>query len=428
MSRSRMGIGRWVAVAAVVSLVGAVSVPAAGAQGDFPPVDQPGVSDSEIRVAGVATVTNDPTGNTLGDTFDGVEAYFEYINTTEGGVYGRELVLDSKRDDQLSNNRSEVQALLEEDVFAVLPVAVDLFAGADLLAETGIPTFGWLVNPEWGSEENSPGPANFFGQFGSFICFTCGQPSPMVWLAKELGLKRVGVIALNVPQSQGCAEGLENSFEKYPTAEVVFNDQSLAFGAVDYSAQVAQMVEADVDYVVTCIDGNGVVTLSREMKKQGLDAVQILANAYNHKFVKANADFLEGYYVFTPFAPFETRPKPAGLKLYEKWIKKTGGAKNENSLIGWLNADLFATGLKAAGPEFTQQKVVDAINAITDYDAGGILSGTDWTTAHEDDPDCFAMTKIVDGKFKPVFGKPGEPFLCLPEDLDKIPKNPEVTG
>jgi ABC-type branched-subunit amino acid transport system substrate-binding protein len=248
----------------------------------------------------------------------------------------------------------------------------------------------------------------------------------MVWLPKKLGLKKVGILALNVPQSQTCAEGLQKSFDKFGDAEVVFSDENLPFGAVDYSAQVAQMIEEDVDFVVTCIDGNGGATLAQEMRRQGLDAVQLLPNAYNQNLVEEFAEVLEGYYVMTPFAPFETRPKPQGLKLYDRWMKRSGGDKNENSYVGWMNADLFVEGLKAAGPDFTQPKVVDAINAMTDYTAKGILAGTDWTTAHETDLECYAMSKIVDGKFRPALGKKNKPFVCLPPDLEKIPKNPEV--
>ena len=188
------------------------------------------------------------------------------------------------------------------------------------------------------------------------------------------------------------------------------------------------MKDKGFDLVITCLDGNGAAVLAREMKKQGLDAVQSLPNAYNHEFVKKNAEVLNGNYSFTTFTPFETKPKPAGLKLYEKWIKKTGGAQNEHSLDGWLNADLFVAGLKAAGPDFTRQKVVDAINKMTDYNANGLLPGVDWTTAHEQPPECYAVTKIVNGKFQPVFGKPGKPFVCLPGTLTKIPTNPELKG
>ncbi len=42
------------------------------------------------------------------------------------------------------------------------------------------------------------------------------------------------------------------------------------------------------------------------------------------------------------------------MKHYQKWMKKSGGKRNENSLVGWINADEFVTGLKAAGPNFTR--------------------------------------------------------------------------
>ena len=113
---------------------------------------------------------------------------------------------------------------------------------------------------------------------------------------------------------------------------------------------------------------------------------------------------------------------------YMKWLKKTGGKKNENSLVGWINADEFVTGLKAAGPNFTRQKVVDATNAITSYTAGGIVAPIDWTKAHDTDIECYAFEKVVSGKFVPVFGKKGKPFVCFPSTLTKIPKTPKASA
>jgi branched-chain amino acid transport system substrate-binding protein len=55
-------------------------------------------------------------------------------------------------------------------------------------------------------------------------------------------------------------------------------------------------------------------------------------------------------------------------------MKKGGFEQNETSLAGWINADLFYQGLKAAGPDFARQKVVDEINKMTDYTAGGLLA------------------------------------------------------
>ena len=245
----------------------------AGAATQYPAVDQPGVTAKEIKVGGIASISNDPTGASLGSAFDGTKAYFAMVNS-KGGVYGRKLVLDSKRDDALANNRSEVQGLLtKDDVFAALPFAVQLFTGADLLAKAKIPTYGWDINEEYGSENHNPGPSNFFTQIGGYHCFTCAAPSVQTWLPKKLNRKKIGVLAFDVPQSASCAEGLEKSFKKYPTGKIVFLDKSLTFGNPDYSAQVAQMKDKGVNLVISCIDGNGAASLGREMKKQGLDAV-----------------------------------------------------------------------------------------------------------------------------------------------------------
>ena len=420
-------IRRWAAVLAAISLVCATGVSIASAGAKFPSVDQPGVTDTEIHVGGVLTDTMNPTGVSYGPAFDGVEAYFEYINTTEGGVYGRKLVLSSKRDDQLGKNREQAQALVSEDnVFAALPLATSLFSGAQAYVDAKIPTFGWDINAEFGSENNTPGPPNLFGAQGSFICFTCAQAGINQWLPTKIHVKNVALLAYNVVQSTDCALGAKNSFEKYKTAKVAFDDESLGFGNPDFSAQVSQMVDAKVDYIIACIDFNGIINLRKEMLRQGLEAAMVLPNAYEHETIKQNQQFLDGLYVATLFAPFETKPQPPAVKLFLKWMKKTGGRETENAIIGWINADEFVTALKAAGPDFTRQKVIDAMNQITDYTANGFVPPIDWTTAHENDQDCTALLKIVNGKFKPVFGKPGKPFLCFADDLTKIPKNPEV--
>jgi branched-chain amino acid transport system substrate-binding protein len=428
-SRVRVSVGRWLALLASLSLLGVVG--ASGASAQNPPVNQPGVTSTEIRVGGVATVTGDPTGNTLGTAFDGTSAYFAYINSM-GGVCGRKLVLAAKRDDALGNNKEQVQGLISSDnVFAVLPVAVDLFSGADLLSSQKIPTFGWDIQAEWGSEANNPGPPNFFGSAGSFINFTTPGPTgfPDVFLAQKLGKKRIGLVAYAVPQSSGAADVVDATFTQLRSpARAVFKDTSVPFGGVDYSAQVAKMVQDKVDLVIPTLDANGAFLLAREMKKQGLNAPMLLPNAYNVARIQKNLDVANGNYVFTQFAPFESNPKPLGLQLYQKWIKKSGGTTSENSVHGWLNADLFVRGLKAAGCDFTRQKVVDAINQMTHYNADGFIAPLDWTKAHTQGNGCFSFVKVVNGKFKPSFGQPGKPFVCIPAGTTSIPANPQPVG
>ena len=430
--RGRRGVAGLASLVIAAGVLAAVVPTAAGADRptqQFPPVDQPGVTQTEINVGGVASKTN-PLGGDYASAFNGVKAYFDMVNSSKDkGVYGRKLNLSVERDDQVSQNRSEIQGLISQDnVFAVLPVSVLLFTGADLLGQSGIPTFGWNINAEWGSEQ-AAGPPNLFGEKGSYLCFTC--PSQLVpWLAQKVKAKKVGVLAYSVPQSADCAKGLQASFDKYPSSKIEFLDTSLAFGVTDLSNDVQQMKDKGVDFVTTCMDSNGTLTLAKEMKKQGLNAKQYLPNAYNQKFIEENAPFFQGSYALTFFTPFEVKQKPKGLKDFQKWMKKNGYEQNENAMAGWINADQFVTGLRGAGPDFTRQKVVDAINAEKNFTAHGLLAGIDWSVAHQgEQPEgCNVLSKIENGKFVPSFGQPGKPFTCLQLNPlpDKLQSQPTV--
>jgi ABC-type branched-subunit amino acid transport system substrate-binding protein len=419
-------VTRLVAVIVAAGLAAtAIGDGAGAAEGDqqYPPVDQPGVTDDTIRVGGVTSTTNAIQGK-YGEAYDGVKAYFAMINS-KGGIYGRDLKVVAERDDNMTNNRREVQALLDQDnIFAALPMAtIFQFSGADLLQDQGVPTFGWNINAEFTDKD-----ALFGDRPG--LCFDCPGPA-LPWLARKLGKKSVAVLAYNsTPSSRDCAKGVINSFKEYKSpAKVNFVDDALTFGVTDFSVQVGKMKDENVDFVTTCMDLNGVFNLQKELRKQRVRAVQYLPDGYDQEFMKENGKLFAGSIVLTGFAPFETKPRPKGLKNYLKWIKKTGGSKNTSTMTGWINADQFVTGLKAAGPDFTRQKVIDAINNGPEFTAGGLLPGLDWSTAHSNEqqeiecPGGFVEVES-DGSFKPVFTKGDKPFPCFRTSQKKVPKNP----
>jgi ABC-type branched-subunit amino acid transport system substrate-binding protein len=337
----------------------------------------------------------------------------------KGGVDGRKLVISERQDDQAINNNAVAAAMVDDDVFAIVPVATLLFSGANELASSGIPTFGWNINEEWGGTASDPRP-NLFGHNGSYLAI--GEPrTHFAFVSQQLGAKRIGVLAYAVPQSADCARGVTSSLDKFggaAGAKVVFSDQSLAFGETNLSVQVQKMKEAGVQLVMTCMDDNGVVTLAKEMKKQDLHAKQYLLNGYDHEFLKQFGDLFEGSIVRIDFAPFETpaADQPAGLASFLAQMKKVGKTATENAAVGWINANMFVDGLKAAGPDFTRAKVVDALNAMTAWNGDGIISPIDWTKRHTSvdlNVDCGAYLEIEHSTFVPAFTKDGKPFVCV---------------
>ncbi len=64
--------------------------------GEVREVREPGVTATEIRVGGVASITK-PINGPYGDSCKGVQAYFDMVNA-QGGVHGRRLRLVACRD------------------------------------------------------------------------------------------------------------------------------------------------------------------------------------------------------------------------------------------------------------------------------------------------------------------------------------------
>ncbi len=94
--RAVAGLASLVVAAGVLAAVVPVSAGADMPSQQFPPVDQPGVTQTEINVGGVASKTN-PLGGDYASSFDGVQAYFNMVNASKDkGIYGRKLNLSSE--------------------------------------------------------------------------------------------------------------------------------------------------------------------------------------------------------------------------------------------------------------------------------------------------------------------------------------------
>ena len=379
-----------------------------------------GVTSTEIQVAVITAGTNPLAGDYR--TFaDGIQAYFNKVNA-EGGIYGRKLVISANHNDGFINDQSTVKASLAQDHAFATFLATPLFYGAPNLAATNppMPTFTWNINQEFA------GKPNFFANLGA-LCFTCkGQINPFI--ARAAGLTKVAVLAYSAPAaSPQCAKGIQGSFEKYPSAKVAYFDDNISLGSPDLSAQVSQMKSKNVQLVFTCMDQREVVILAKEMAKQHLNAVQGLPNLYDPQYVQANAQYLEGDYVAPQFAALEMKPLIPIEQEFVKWMGQLGKPLAELPGYGWIDALQLVHGLKLAGPNFSQQKVIDSLNQDTAFTAEGMIVPIDWTRQHNDPTgpngtskpqfdgkwQCMSMTKIQNGKFVPVFNKPGKQFTCM---------------
>jgi ABC-type branched-subunit amino acid transport system substrate-binding protein len=385
-------------------------------------VDAPGVTDTEIRFSSFGTNSNNPLGNCVLKCFDeGVKAYFDYRNS-QGGIYGRKLVLAKELDDELGKNQQRALEIISaKDSFGAFS-ATQIASGWGDISKAGIPLYVWNIH----AESKSP---SIYGA-SAIPCFTC-TARRTAYVAKLTKAKKVASLGYGVsPNSKACAQANKASIEKYSNdiggTKFVYLNDNLAFGLQNGVApEVSAMKKAGVDLVITCIDLKGDKTIATEMGRQGMGDVPMFhPDLYDQAFVKEAADVFEGDYVSVAFRPLENK-KNASVNLFEKWMAKQGNPEqSEIAMHGWIAADIAYTGLKAAGENFDQAKVIAATNKIQNYTADGLIAPIDWDRQHEPpteadnathgaDPDCFPILQIKNGAFALV-GPADKPWLCWP--------------
>lgn len=394
----------------------------------------PGVSDEEISFDVVGTKTNNPLGTCIVDCYrQGIAAYFAYRNS-EGGIYGRKLVVGDVLDDELGQNQQRsLDVISGNDSFGVFEATL-LATGWGDLDQAGIPTYAWGIN--------STEAANRAHIFPSLVvrCADCPRPS-VPYVAKQVGAHKAASIGYGVSEnSKVCANAVAEAFDLYEDdsgVQGVYTNDHLDFGLPNgIGPEVTAMKKKGVDFIATCIDLNGMKTLAQELRRQGMDDVVLYhPNSYDQSFVAGAGSLFEGDVVGVQFRPFETDAKGTALEQFQTWMAKQGDEPTELAMVGWINASLAFDGLLAAGPEFDRDRVTAATNQISDFTAGGLLVPIDWRVAHKpytkSDPspektDCSSFVKVQGGKFVPL-GSASKPWLCWKSghkvDFEPTPTN-----
>jgi hypothetical protein len=402
---------------------------------EFVPISGvPGVSDEEISFAVIGTKTGNPLGTCILDCYlQGVEAYFAYRNS-EGGIYGRDLVVGQTVDDELAQNQVRSLDVISGDASFGVFQATLLASGWGALDDAGVPTYAWGIH--------AADAANRSRIFPSAVvrCDHCtGRAVP--YAAEISDARHAAAIGYGVSEnSKRCTQATADSIELYADdtgVELAYTNDDLAYGLANgIGPEVTAMKEAGVDFISTCIDLNGMKTLAQELRRQGMDDVVLYhPNTYNQQFVADAGDLFEGDVVAVQFRPFEADAEGTALDAYLEWMDNQGDTPSELAMVGWINATLAYEGLLAAGPDFDRDKVTAATNGMTDFDAGGLVEPVNWSEAHspytqetrdqDSSQECTVLVRVEGGEFATV-GPPDEPWLCWSQ-VDLAWSEPEPT-
>ncbi len=324
----------------------------------------PGVTEKEIVVGSCAVLTG-PASALGTETVRGAEAYINKVNKA-GGVNGRTIKLLSCDDGYEPAKAIECfNRLKKENVFcagffvgtptaakhapmaeaAKLPI-VGLFTGAQFLRE---PFKRYVVNVR----------ASYFDEARTQI--------ESLW---ALGMKKVAVIYQDDAFGAAVLEGVKRALQPHGAAPVALG--SFARNTLDVDNGINLVKGAAPDAVVLVGPYKPVAEIVKRSKAGGWSPLfTTVSFVGTEAFIKEAGPAGDGT-VITQVVPPVTRSDLPTVAAYAADLKASfpDAAPSFASLEGYVDAMVLVEGLKRAGKDLTREKLVDAIDGMSDFDAG----------------------------------------------------------
>jgi hypothetical protein len=363
----------------------------------------PGVTAKSVTVGNVATTGGIVPGLFLGAQV-GVQAYFDYVNST-GGVNGRKLFVDDG-DDQLicADNESATRSLIPKVVAFVGSFSIWDSCGGTLIPST-MANVSNSLDPVVTKLSNTFSPQPIQNGWGT---------GPLLWLKQHYpsGVDAVGALVGNISTVLNSWKAEEYALQK--SGFKVVDVEEYSPGQPSFTANVLKMKDHGVKIVL--LDQADVGAIANFLDTASLQNFHPLVffnsgSAYDGSFIKSAGaaagnvivDLHESLYL----GPDRSVPAVA---LFDHWINiaHRGYTPDIYSVFGWASAELFVQALRDAGSDPNRASVLAALRKTESFSAGGLLAPDD--PAQKTPPSCFLVTKVVNGLWQQESPKTG--FTC----------------
>jgi branched-chain amino acid transport system substrate-binding protein len=343
----------------------------------------PGITDTEI-VLGIDAPLAGVSGAVYAMIPGATQAYFKYVNETQGGVCGRKITYLTE--DNQSDPAKALEAarkLVERDkVFAVVgSLGDDAHAAVwgylnenevpDILVSAGAHRFGsdpeghpWTVQmiPSYTVE------GTFYGQY----------------ISQNLPGKTVGVFGASGPLYWDGLAGLKNGLDSAKNEIVI--EQTFELTALSIRSEVANLRQANPDVVVVFADPGFTSQAVKEANRLGWHPQWIInyVNSDEIMFLFVPPELLEGAVTFQAFKLASMKDDPAIARHWEI-MKDYGGPQPTNfSVYAQLLGELTVEVLSRACDNLTREGLMDAIESVKDWRSDLLLEGVNVSFSETD--------------------------------------------
>jgi branched-chain amino acid transport system substrate-binding protein len=369
------------------------------------------VTSTCVAVGNVSTIGGIVPGLFLGAQV-GTDAYLSYIDSTQGGVDGRKLVLDAK-DDQFNgdDNRSETQALISKVIgFAGSFSLEDQDGGIILSQNPDVPNVSVSLSPYTNSLANtfSVNPLSNGWGTGGLTYFKDHYPN---------AIKHAGLLVAEESSAEYSAAGLKAAMQ-HLGYNVVY-DQEYGPLSTDFTPQILAMKNDGVQFVdLSSTDANNAEHMVDEMYQQDYhpQVIESAGTTYVDNFTQeaGGAQVTNGIWIDQGAALYlggDSSSVPA-VDTFLEWVEKVhpGFTADLYTLYGWASAQLLVQALKSAGSTPTSSSVLAALKQVTSFNASGLLAPGN--PAGKQPTSCYLLARYVNGVVVRQPPSPKSGFIC----------------
>ena len=343
----------------------------------------PGITDTEI-ILGADCILAGSMGAVYATIPQTVEAYFKYINDTQGGVCGREIVykVEDNQDDPAKAVEA-VRKLVEQDkVFAMVGSLGDGAHPAvwDYLNEKGVPDI--LVSagshmfgddPEGHPWTVQMIPSNkiegvFFGEY----------------ISENLPGKKVAVFYPNINQGTDHLEGVKEGLD--PDKNEIVSEQSYEVSDVSVSSQVSNMKNSGAEVVTTVASPGFTAQAIKQADRLGWHPQWVVSyiNSDEMMFKFVSPELLDGAISLQALKLAAWTDDPAVAEHYRLMDEYGGPSPTNFTIYAQALAEVAVEALSRSCDNLTRAGLLDAVESIKDWHSDLLIDEVNITFSDTD--------------------------------------------
>jgi branched-chain amino acid transport system substrate-binding protein len=327
----------------------------------------PGITDTEILLG-----ADCPLAGAMGAVYATIpratEAYFQYINDTQGGVCGRKIVykVEDNQDDPAKGLEAARKLVERDKVFAMVgslgdsphPAVWDYLNAngvPDILVSVGTDMFG--ADPEGHPWTVQMIPSNkiegtFFG----------------LYISENLPGKKVAILYPNIQQGYDHVQGVKYGLD--PSKNKIVSEQSFEMTAISLSSEVANMKNAGAEVVTTVANPGFTAQAIKEAGRQGWHPQWMISyinvDEMIFQFVQP-PELMDGVLSLDALKLVAWTDDPAIAKHREIMRDYDGPTPTNFTVYAQTLAEVAVEALSRSCDNLTREGLMDAVESIQDF-------------------------------------------------------------